>query len=168
MSNSLPALCFQPTGAHFLDLVNITQQPDERPEDLYQHLTAFFDDNLLTVIGGITHHGEPADEDLTPSPENTIVVLWLQLIHPGLPLLVKQKYRSELRNKSLASLKPEISQALSSLLDELRSIEDTKTMCKVTEDRRQKWINWQGTLALISVFTVTSTGCTSQKSKSLK
>ena len=41
---------------------------------------------------------------------------------------MKQKYGSELRNKTLASLKPEISQALGSLLDELRSIEDTKAM----------------------------------------
>ena len=39
-----------------------------------------------------------------------------------------QKYGSELRNKTLASLKPEISQALGSLLDEVRSIEDTKAM----------------------------------------
>lgn len=41
---------------------------------------------------------------------------------------MKQKYGSELRNKTLASLKPEISQALGSLLDELRSIEDTEAM----------------------------------------
>ena len=108
----------------------INFQTAERPEDLFQRLMAFFEDNLLAVNGGLTHHGEQvtADEDLSPSLENTIVVLWLQLIHPGLPLLVKQKYGSELHNKILASLKPEISQALSSLLDELRSIEDTKAM----------------------------------------
>ena len=41
---------------------------------------------------------------------------------------MKQKYGSELRNKTLASLKPEISQALGSLLDELRSIEDTEAI----------------------------------------
>ena len=41
---------------------------------------------------------------------------------------MKQNYGSELRNETLASLKPEISQALGSLLDELRSIEDTKAM----------------------------------------
>ena len=76
---------FQSTGAHFVDLASITQQPDERPEDLYERLAAFSDDNLQTVVRAITHHGEPvsADEDLTPSLENTIVVLWLQLIHPG-------------------------------------------------------------------------------------
>ena len=121
---------FQSTGAHFLDLSNIHLSPDERPEDLYQRLMAFFEDNLLTVGGGISHQGETisTDEDLTPTLENTIVFLWLQLINPRLPQLVKQKYGSELRNKSLASLKPEISQALSSLLDELRSIEDSKAM----------------------------------------
>ena len=121
---------FQSTGAHFLDLSNIHLSPDERPEDLYQRLMAFFEDNLLTVGGAISHQGETisTDEDLTPTLENTIVFLWLQLINPGLPQLVKQKYGSELRNKSLASLKPEISQALSSLLDELRSIEDSKAM----------------------------------------
>ena len=91
---------------------------------------AFFQDNPLSVHGGLTHHGVQvtADEDLFPTLENTVVVLWLQLIHPGLPLLVKQKYGSELRNKTLDSLKPEISQALGSLLDELRGIEDTKAM----------------------------------------
>ena len=123
---------FQSTGAHFLDLASIHLQPDERPEDLFQRLMAFFEDSLLSVHGCLTHHGDQvtADEDLSPKLENTVVVLWLQLIHPGQPLLVKQKYGSELRNKTLATLKHEISQALGSLLDELhvRSIKDTKAM----------------------------------------
>ena len=128
---------FQSTGAHFLDLADIKMLVDERPEDLYQRLMAFFEDNLLTASSGIKHHGEPvqADEDLTPTLENTVVFVWLQLVHPGLPNLVKQKYGSELRNKSLASLKPEISQALTSLLDELRSIEDTRA-ARLTDDAR--------------------------------
>ena len=90
----------------------------------------FSEDNVLSVHGDLTHHGDQvtADEDLSPTLKNTVVVLWLQLIHPGLPLLVKQKYGSELCNKILASLKPEVSQALGSLLDELCSIEDTKAM----------------------------------------
>ena len=121
---------FQVSGAHFLDLSDIKLLPDERPEDLYQRLMAFFEDNLLTTDGHVTHHGDAItiDEDITPALENTIVVMWLQLVNPGLPRLVKQKYGSELRNKSLASLKTEISQAIPSLLDELRSIEDTRAM----------------------------------------
>ena len=68
---------FQSTGAHFIDLTDIKLQPDERPEDLFQRLMAFFEDNLLTAGGGVTHHGDVIDddEDLSPTLENTIVVL---------------------------------------------------------------------------------------------
>ena len=121
-------LGFQRTGGHFLDLATIKLEPDERPEALYQRLCAFYQDNMLSPQSQITHHGSRAavEEDMTPSLENTIVFLWLQLIHPGLPQLVKQRYGAELRNKSLASLKPEISLALTSLLDELRMMEESR------------------------------------------
>ena len=60
---------FQSTGAHLLDLVNIKSKPDERPEDLYQRLMAFVEDNLLLTTSGLQHHGEVPgeDEELTPS-----------------------------------------------------------------------------------------------------
>ena len=61
------ALCqhygFQITGSHFLDLADIKLDCDGRPEDLFQRLTAFVDDNLLKQGGGISHHGEKADTD---------------------------------------------------------------------------------------------------------
>ena len=44
---------FQSTGTHFLDLANISLQPDERPEALFQRLMAFFEDNLLSVHDGL-------------------------------------------------------------------------------------------------------------------
>jgi hypothetical protein len=121
---------FHTTGARILDLADFSLKAGERPQDLFQRLTAFFEDNLLTKSGNITHHGAAVveDEDLTPTLENAIVVLWLQLIHPSLPQLVKQKYGSELRNRSIASIKSEISQALQSLLDEVQSHEDTKVL----------------------------------------
>ena len=121
---------FQSTGAQCLDLGSINLQPAEKPEDPFQHLMAFLEDNLLSDNCGLTHHGEQVtvDEDLSPTLENTIIFLWLKLIHPGLPILVKEKYGCELHNKSLASLKPEISQALEALLEELCSVEDTKAM----------------------------------------
>lgn len=65
-----------------------------------------------------------ADEDLSPSLENTIIFLRLQLINQGLPLLVKQKNGYE--DPCLSQAKDSL--ALSSLLDELCSIEGTKTM----------------------------------------
>ena len=119
---------FQASGAHFLELAAFKLEPEERPEDLFQRLSAFFEDSLLSSSGtGITHHGEIVDEeDVTPTLENTIVVLWLQMINPNLPELVKQRYGTELRNKTIASLKPEISLAMPSLLDELKTIEESK------------------------------------------
>lgn len=130
---------FQSSGAHFLDLTTIQLRPNERPEDLYQRLVAFFEDNLLTVQSGLSHCGDlpTSDEDMSPSLENTVVCLWLQLIRPGLPQLVKQKYGAELRNKTLASLRPEISTALDSLLEELTSTEDAKVLRAFSNSGRQ-------------------------------
>ena len=128
---------FQTTGAQFLDVVDIKKGPDEYPEELYERLLAFYEDSLLTSTSGITHHGDAItdDEDLTPTLENTIIVIWLQLIHPGLPHLVKQRYGSELKNKTVASLKEEISSSLKHLLDELSSMEDVKAFrSKADED----------------------------------
>ena len=131
---------FQSSGSQFLDLASIRLDPDERPEDLYQRLMMFVEDNLLTTTGDITHHGDTPDqdEDISPSLENMITLMWLQLIHPGLPQLVKQKYGAELRNKTLSSIKPEISQALTSLLDELKGIEETRAMRTSTPFRRDR------------------------------
>ena len=76
------------------------------------------------------HHGEnvTADKDISPTMENIIVLTWLRLIHPSLPALVKQRYGAELRSQTVASLKPEISQALDSLLDEINSANDAKVL----------------------------------------
>lgn len=130
---------FQSTGAHFMDLANIHQEADERPEDLYQRLNAFIEDNLLRQGDAITHHDKKIleDEEITPSLENIIVLTWLQLLHRDLPKLVKQRYGTELRSRTLASLKPEISGALPTLLDEVRSNEDSKVMRTSTSEFRQ-------------------------------
>lgn len=45
-----------------------------------------------------------------------------------LPRLVKHRYGTDLRARTLTSIKPEISQALESLLEELRTAEDAKAM----------------------------------------
>ena len=120
----------QSTGSRFLDLAYISLKPEQRPEDLFQSLMAFIEDNLLTTSSGITHHGEApvADEELTPSLENFVVLTWLRLLDPSLPRLVKQRYGTELRCRTLASVKPEISQALDSLLDELHTSYESKIL----------------------------------------
>ena len=121
---------FQSSGGHFLDFADIKLEVGERPEDLFQRLTAFVEDSLLTPNCGISHHGEPLaeEEELTPTLENMIVLMWLKLTHPELPRLVKQRYGTELRSRTLASIKPEISQALDTLLDELHHTEETRVM----------------------------------------
>lgn len=129
---------FQSSGAHFLDFAEIKLEADESHEDLFQRLMAFVEDNLLAVGGGISHHLElpSSNEDISPSLENMIVLQWLKLIHPELPRLVKQRYGTELRSRTLASLKPEISQALTSLLDELTAISEIKVMRQSTTNQR--------------------------------
>ena len=114
---------FHNTGSRFLDLSTIKLGVGERAEDLYQRLLSFFEDNLQTAGSLVTHHGNAptADEELSPTVENVTVVLWLERLHVGLPALIKQRYGSELRNKSLASIKSEISLALDSLLEEVRA-----------------------------------------------
>ncbi|CAC5413329.1 unnamed protein product [Mytilus coruscus] len=100
--------------------------PGERPE----RLMAFIEDDLLRKDMGITHHDEDIedDEELSPTLENLLILIWLRLIHPELPKLLKQIYGTELRARTLTSIKPEISQALESLLEELRTTEDAKSM----------------------------------------
>ncbi|EDO33090.1 predicted protein [Nematostella vectensis] len=87
------------------------------------------EDSLLKP-NNLTHHGEQVteEEELSPTLENLIVLTWLRLIHPSLPRLVKQRYGTELRSRTLASIKPEISQALSSLLEEIRTSDDAKIL----------------------------------------
>ncbi|KAJ8346823.1 hypothetical protein SKAU_G00282240 [Synaphobranchus kaupii] len=130
---------FQVTGAQFIDFSDIQPEGDERPEDLYQRLMAFVEDSLLRP-NGLSHHGEAVmeDEELSPTLENVVVLTWLKLIHPSLPRLVKQRYGTELRSRTLASIKPEISQALCSLLDEIRASDDAKIFrtAITTEPRR--------------------------------
>ena len=136
-STSLPSIWqtirlyygFQSTGARFLDFCDITLGAGERHEALYQRLVAFIDDSLLQAGGGIKHHGtEPEDEEVTPTLENLIVLLWLKLIHPDLPREVKQRYGTELRSTTLASIKPEISQALDSILAKINAADDVRVM----------------------------------------
>lgn len=129
---------FQSTGARFLDFAQLKLEPGERPEDLYQRLVAFVEDSLLRKDGRLKHNEEMLDEDeeMTPTLENLVVLIWLRLIHSDLPRLVQQRYGTELRSRTLATIKPEISLALESLLDELQSTQEVKAMRAATAHAR--------------------------------
>ena len=63
------------------------------------------------------------DEEMTPSPE-TVIVNNMVTFYPRrltCTYSMKQRYRTELRSQTLASLKPHIQQALDSLLDEINT-----------------------------------------------
>ena len=128
---------FNVTGQRFLDLTSIRLMPGEKPADLYQRLVCFFTDNLFTRTSRLTHKGRDpvVDEKLTPTIQNTIVLIWLERIHVGLPGLVKQRYGTELRNKTLASLKSEIAQGLDSMLEELNSISSDTRVLRLPQSR---------------------------------
>ena len=130
---------FHCTCARFLDSSNIKLEVDERPEDLFQRLMSFTEDNVLVANGPVTHHGAfvTSDEELTITLENMVVLTCLKLLQSDLPALVKQRYGTELRSKTPASLKPEISQALDSLLEEIRSIADSKVLRTTASRFRQ-------------------------------
>ena len=121
---------FHTTGSRFLDLPKIKLSGGDKPEDLFQKLISFMDDNLLTTDSALTHHSAKVekDEEMSPTLENVVVLMWLERLHVNLPALIKQRYGAELRNKTLASIKPEISQALSSLLEELSAGEDSRIL----------------------------------------
>jgi len=59
----------QLSSSCFLDLGSISLKSKQCPEDLFQSLMAFVEDNLLTTSSGITHRGEIPDneEELSPS-----------------------------------------------------------------------------------------------------
>ena len=58
-------------------------------------------------------------------------------MHPDLPKLVKHRYGTQLRSRTLASIKPEISQALQSMLDEIRATENAEEMRTATSSYRR-------------------------------
>ena len=128
---------FHVTGSRYLDLASIRSLPGEKPSSLYQRLVSFFTDNLFTRASGLKHKGKVAtsDEKLSVSLQNTIIVLWLEKLHSGLPGLVKQRYATELRDKTLVSIKPEISLALDSLLSELNSSSENSRVMRMQPTR---------------------------------
>ena len=112
------------------DFARLKLEPGECAEDLYQRLMSFVEDSLLRKDGKLLHNDEALsnNEEMTPTRENLVVLIWLRLIHEDLPRLVQQWYGIELRSCTLATIRPEISQALDSLLDELHSNQEVCAM----------------------------------------
>ena len=134
---------FQANGSRVLDLADMCLKPGERPEELYQRLLSFVDDNLMKIDGGVKHLNADIteDEETTPSLENYTVVWWLRILHKDLPKLVRQRNGTELRTNSLASIKGEISGALDSLMEEIQTSQDSKVLRSVIYTNKQRQPN---------------------------
>ena len=94
---------------------------------MYQTIVAFVVDKLQQASRRHEQRGQlPEHEELSPIVENLIVLKWLKKSIPGYLNSLKQNYGTELRSRTLAIIKSEISQALTSLLDEIHGTDNAK------------------------------------------
>lgn len=98
----------------------LRKKPQESNEAYWERCYSFIEDNLLSPIESITHFGKQPtkNEAFTPTLHNLLVSLWLYGINPNLPSTAKLKFAPELRDKTAASLREEISEAIPSILQE--------------------------------------------------
>ena len=110
----------QSSGALLNQCWNIQKLPDESPQALYSRLKQTYYENLITKNTLIHKDGVlPYDEEMSPTLSNTIVLHWLEILHPKLRNLVTQKFAIDLRKVTYATLFPEISRSIDCLLEEL-------------------------------------------------
>ena len=113
-----------PKGANFLRIASISYSSEEKPYSFYKRLRAAFIDNLRkagakddsrwsnAVLG--------ADERLSPSFEDTIILIALKEIDPRLPAKVRRDYEHQLNQDNyLSDIHPQIFQAVPIMLQDL-------------------------------------------------
>lgn len=135
---------FKQSEINMLNYYDIKWEDGERPERLFQRLMAHIQDNLLTIEGKLQHNGAPVteDEDFTPMVQRLVTLRWMHLLHPGLYQLVKRTFSSDMLQKSVYDLQPQIANALTGLLDELRSHENVSTVSYVQQNsNKPSWRN---------------------------
>ena len=112
------------SGALLNHCWNITRLPDETPQALYSRIKQSYDENLIRK-NTLIYKNNPltTDEIMSPTLHCTIILQWLNVLHPRLRDLVTQRFGIELRSRSYAALWPEISKSVDSLLKELSDSE---------------------------------------------
>ena len=105
------------SGALLNDVWNITRQPNETPQDLFARIKQAYYDNLIRK-DSIIYKDEVLtdDEEMSPTLHCTMILQWLQILHPKLRDVVTRQFATQLRTGSYASIYPEISRSVSSLL----------------------------------------------------
>ena len=122
------------TGSLLNEVWNETRKPGESPQMFYVRLKQLYDDNLLRA-NGLSHVDGPIEEDeeLSPTLHNTIILHWLNILHPKLRDLVSQRFATELRNSTYARLFPEISRCVNELLSSLNH--ESESICRTFNPR---------------------------------
>ena len=120
------------TGSLLNEVWNVVREPDETPQALYSRLKQMYDDNLLRS-NGLHHVDGPLaeDEELSPTLHNTIILHWLNILHPKLRDVVSQRFATELRNSTYARIFPEISRCINELLLTI----DSESVCRTFGSR---------------------------------
>ena len=110
----------QTSGALLNDIWNIKRLPNESPQALYSRIKQSYDDCLFranTLVYKDRLYTQ--DEVMSPTLHCTIILHWLQILHPRLRDHVTQKFCSELRNVSYAAIWPDICRSVDRFLKEL-------------------------------------------------
>ena len=122
------------SGALLNEAWNITRMPNETPQALYSRLKQAYDDNLIRKSSLIYRSAVlTVDEVLSPTLHCTIILHWLNILHPKLRDRVTQRFSTELRTRSYAAIWPEISHSVDSLLKELSS---DGTICRFNDSAK--------------------------------
>ena len=113
-----------PKGANFLRIASISYSSEERPYSFYKRLRAAFIDNLRKTGAKDDSRWSNArllaDERLSPSFEDTIILIALKEIDPRLPAKVRRDYEHQLNQDNyLSDIHPQIFQAVPIMLQDL-------------------------------------------------
>ena len=112
----------QRSGALQNECWNIRRQPEETPQALFARLKQSYDDCLLTRNSLWHVDGQlQEDEEMSPTLLNDIILHWLNILHPQMRDAVTQRFATQLRDSTYATILPEISRSVDSLLQEITS-----------------------------------------------
>jgi hypothetical protein len=111
-------------GANFLNITEHTFTAGTSPQVFYKQFRASFLSNLRKTNDKTEHKGPgkvlTADEGLSPSFEDTIVLWTLEKIDPRLPKKVKKDYEHRLDNATyLIDIQATVFQAIPAMLEDL-------------------------------------------------
>ena len=79
----------QKTGAHFLSIHEIRFNPSDSPENFYMELHGAVEDSLRKRGETLLYRNDDVleeDEEMSPTLENMVVLMWLERIDPACPV----------------------------------------------------------------------------------